>query len=117
MAGLIKLREEVHNSILRMRSIEAMLERPDFERLWDDSNNAQQDALRALVKKNDKDAVRNWIRNHPSLELAEKKLVELKKIACQLCIPNYSRKSKLELIRDIQAKEKMYGEKQSLHVG
>jgi len=103
--GLIKLQEDLHNTILKLRSIEAIVGRPQFERLWDDSSPEQQAALMINIQNADKENVIIWERDHPSLELGEKSLTCLKRIACRLGLVNYSRKGKLELIRDIQEKE------------
>lgn len=105
MIGVIKLRESLHNKLLRLRSIEAMLERPGFNRLWEDSSSEQQSKLSAAVEAGDRDAVHVWMRDHPSLELGERSLTDLKRIARNLSILNYSRKGKLELIRDIKERE------------
>lgn len=107
--GLIKLQEELHHKVLKLRSIEAMIRRPEFERLWADSSNEHQEALKKLIDVADKDKVREWIRNHPSLDLAEKPLCDLQKIAYKLGIKNYSRLGKVDLVRAIRNKEEKYG--------
>ena len=113
--GLIKLQEELHHHLLKLRSIEATIRQPQFERLWADSNETQQLVLRAYIKNADKDAVIRWSREHPSLQLGEKSLADLKKIAYRLGIKNYSRKGKIELIQDISKKEEQYGSQQGIH--
>jgi len=107
--GLIRIQEELHHRILKLRSIEAIIRRPQFERLWADSAPVDQGILEKHLADADKDAIIKWAKEHPSLELVEKPLVDLKKIAYNLGITNYSRKGKLELVQDIQEKEKQYG--------
>jgi len=92
-----------------------MIRRPQFERLWGDSSDESKKQLQTHILAADKKAVVKWMREHPSLELAEKPLVDLKTIARRLGITNYSRKGKLELIRDIENKEKRYGSQQGIH--
>lgn len=106
--GLIKLQEELHHRLLKLRSIEALIRQPQFERLWDDSSEETQKELKGYIEKADKENVRKWMTEHPSLELAEKSLTVIKKIAARLGISNYSRKGKLELVQDIKEKEKVY---------
>ena len=113
--GIIKLQEEIHNRLLRLRSIDAILRRPQFERLWADSSEQEQQSLKAAIELLDKDAIITWMKEHTSLELAEKSLSDLKKIAYKLGITNYSRKGKLELMQDIREKEKQYGTQQGIH--
>jgi hypothetical protein len=112
--GIIKLQEELHHRLLKLRSIEAIVRRPQFERLWADSTEDQQRQLKESIEKLDKVSIRKWMMEHPSLELVEKPLTELKKIAHRLGVSNYSRKGKLELVQDIQEKEKTYGTHQSV---
>lgn len=114
MAGLIRLQEQIHNRLLRLRSIEAMVRQPQFERLWADSDKKQQEIVESYIDAADRDKVREWMRKHPSLELAERPLKELYKIASRMGIVNYSRKGRLELIRAIQKKEQN-GTQQSVH--
>lgn len=112
--GCIKLQEELHNRILKLRSIESMVNRPQFERLWDDSSQKQKSRLHTLISCAARDGVRHWIRNHPSLDLMEKKLCDLQRIAYRLGIKNYSRKGKLQLVEDIRMNEEKYGTHQSI---
>jgi len=108
MAGLIKLREQLHNKMLVARSIEAILARPHFERLWDDSTLDQQTALRQMVLGVNKDKVLEWIRTHPSICLEEKSMRALFDLAQKYRIKNYSRLQReklILLIRDAEAQD------------
>lgn len=105
MAGLIRMQEEIHNKILKLRSIEAMISRPSFPRLWEDSPDDLKDDFQILLDNIDKEGILVWIRDHPSLELGERSLTDLKRIAQRLGIKNYSRKGKPELINDIEDRE------------
>lgn len=82
-----------------------MILQPQFDQLWEDSDESLQNGLKTLIDLADRDGIINWIRNHPSLELGERTLADLKRIARRLGVINYSRKDKLSLIRDIQEKQ------------
>jgi hypothetical protein len=92
-----------------------MIRRPQFERLWGDSDECGKVQLQQYLFEANKDGVIRWMKDHPSLQLEEKPLVDLKKIAYKLGISNYSRKGKLQLVRDIKEKEDKYGTHQGLH--
>ena len=94
-----------------------MMLRHQFQRLWNDSSAEEKDAFLLYLKAADKEGCRAWIQLHPSLDLTEKPLSQLKEIAAKLRIKNYSRKGKLELVRDIESKEKQYGSQQGVHAG
>lgn len=91
-----------------------MIRRPQFDRLWADSSDEDKARLMKFIEQANRDEVRVWIRTHPSLDLAEKPLCDLQKIAYKLGIKNYSRLGKLELVRAIKTKEEKYGTQQSL---
>ncbi len=92
-----------------------MIRRTQFERLWGDSDESEKVQIQQYLFEANKDGVIQWMKEHPSLELEEKPLVDLKKIAYKLGILNYSRKGKLQLVRDIKEKEKQYGTQQGIH--
>ena len=91
-----------------------MVRRQQFDRLWDDSSPEQRIELKQYIFEANRDKVKKWMRDHPSLALAEKPLCDLQKIAYKLGIPNYSRQGKLELVRTIKAKEDKYGSQQGI---
>jgi hypothetical protein len=105
MAGILKLREEVHNRILKMRSLEALILRPQFERLWESSSEILRQEARVIISLGNREGLLAWIQSHPSLDLAERSTKELKEVARKLGISNWSRLSKLELLIAIQRKE------------
>ena len=112
--GMIRLQEELHWRILSLRSIETMIRRPEFERLWDDSSDEKKEELRKLIEDANRDKVKDWMTGHPSLDLTEKKLSDLQKIAYRLGVKNYSRLGKLELVKAIKTCEEQYGTQQSI---
>lgn len=107
--GLFKLREELHNRILSSRSLENIIVRPQFERLWHDSTEDQKLAVTKLIEKSDKGGVLQWMRDHPSLDVGEKTWRALITIAKQLGVRNYSRLDRMQLIQAIKEVESSCG--------
>lgn len=103
--GLLKLREELHNKLLKARSLESILLQPQFERLWEDSTARQQEECKALIVGLDKDGVSRWMRDHPSIDVGEKSVRDLYVMAQRLNIKNYTRLSKEELVATIMRLE------------
>ena len=96
---------DVHNKILSYRSIEHLINQPYFERLWQVSTGLSRILFRKMADKGDRLGCHNWIHNHPSLELGELSIRQLRKIAYEVGVKNYSRLSKYELIVGIQEKK------------
>jgi len=107
--SLPQLQEELHNQILRARNIENLLIRPQFERLWTDSNEAQKKEATEHIKEFNKAKLLDWMRTHPSIDLGEKLLRDLIPIAKQLKIKNYSRLGRIQLIQAIREMESSCG--------
>ena len=109
MERLTKLREEVHQKVLLLRSLETTILQPKFERLWLDSSRRQKDEVVTHIIKEDRKKLIAWMRNHPSIDLGEKSLRQLRVIGRRLGVKNYSRLTIAGLITAIQDKEKTYG--------
>ena len=110
MKGLLKLREEVHNRAMKSRTIENIILRPTFTRLWLDSNEKEKKEVVDIVERGDRKELNRWIREHPSLNLGERPFRNLREIGRKIGIKNYSRLSKTELIAAIIKKETSYGQ-------
>ena len=102
MIGILALREEAHNKILKLRSILNTMCKPQFEILWDNSTTEQQEEAKRIVELGDKDALGDWMSKHPSLSPAEMSWKQLASAAQKLRIKNYSRSSKVELIAAVE---------------
>lgn len=85
--------------------MEAMILRPQFERLWNDSSEEEKNVVREYIEKCDKKGLSNWLRTHRSLDLGERSYEYLREAARRLGIRNYSRLTKPELIRLIKEAE------------
>ena len=115
--GLYKIREELHNRILIDRSIEALIQRLSFERLWGYSELDQKDIVRKCVKEGNKKGIIKWMREHPAIDIGEKPLRDLYPIAKKLQIKNYSRLQRDDLIISIKKAETENVIQQRLHAG
>lgn len=109
LKGLTKLREEVHNRAITFRTIENIILRPQFTRLWIDSDESERIDIEGIVLRGDRKGVYEWIKNHPSIDLGEKPFRRLREIAKRLGIKNYARLDRLDLIVEIIDKEKEHG--------
>lgn len=103
--GLLQLLEEHHNRILLARSIEGIIIRPQFGRLWIASDEKQKQAARKIIEASDKPALLDWMKDHPSIDIGEKPIRDLYPIAKRLAIRNYSRLHREELIAAIKQAE------------
>jgi len=104
--GLIKIQEELHHRLLKLRSIDALIHRPEFEALWNDSTVPEQAELVEFITQANREALYKWVREHPSLDVTQKSLPRLRAQARRLGLENFSRLGKIELIRNILEKEK-----------
>lgn len=91
-----------HRRLLKVRSIENIISKPGFAKVWDKSSDEDKSLVVLLVSANDKIGVNKWYNKHKSLALADRSLNQLKDIAQKLRIPNYSRLSKLEIVSIIK---------------
>lgn len=91
------LKRELHQKILDMRSIEATLTKPIFERLWLASDEKQRKVAKQHILNGSKDLLKSWMEFHPDLELGELSLNKLKKLAARYRVPNYSRLTRCEI--------------------
>ena len=77
MKGLIKLKEEAHNRVLNYRTIENIILRPRFSRLWMDSTAEEKKVVVTFVEAGDRKRLQKWMLDHPSLDLGEKSLSQI----------------------------------------
>ena len=100
--NLKKVRADVHSKILNLRSIEQQINTTRFHNLWEDSTDYQRQRVEQIIGIGDRGSLWIWIRRHPSLDLGEMHVTELRRIAKLRRIPNYSRLSKIQLLTEIR---------------
>lgn len=98
MQELRELRSAIHEEAKRLRNIDYILGRPSFENLWVLSDEPQKLRLKAALMSKHKDAIINWYKSHPLIDIGEQTLIQLRETAKEMCIHNYSRLSKIELL-------------------
>jgi hypothetical protein len=106
MKRLNKARTQLHTEVKNLRNIEYMIQQSSFESLWIVSDDKQRNTILGIITARDKMRLMNWIRKHPSLELGEMSLAQLKEKGRELKIKNYSRMNKPELLMMIVATDK-----------
>jgi len=103
MQELREMRSKIHEEAKRLRNIDYILGRPSFENLWVLSDNKEKDRLRIALLSKHKDAIINWYKNHPLIDIGEQTLIQLRETAKEMCIHNYSRLGKIELLVAIKS--------------
>ncbi len=101
MDKLNRIRADIHKEVNNLRNIKYMVEQESFGNLWIMSNPEQRAVVMIALEKRDKLRLINWIRKHPSIELGEMGVAQLKEIAQELKIKNWSRMVKTELLISI----------------
>ena len=105
MADLTVIKEKIHRRILDLRSIKGIIESPTIERLWSESSERLKNELIRFIEAENKEAVKQWVKDHPNIDVGEMGILKLKERARKLGISNYSRMDKRELILNITIKE------------
>lgn len=98
---LIDLRKKVHQKVLQVRNFENLLACPALDELWDKSTDDTRKELERIVLSHDRIALQKWIQEHPTIDLGERSICELKQIARRYGITGWSRLTKRELIREL----------------
>lgn len=110
-SSLSNLKKQLHEKILMLRSLESVINKPKFSRLWHESTDEEKKQVSNYIDNKDKDSLLNWLNTHRALEVGELNIRQLRETAKQMNIRNYSRLGKLDLMRAIN------GEKQSGNAG
>lgn len=100
--GLHKLREEVHNRVLKQRRIQTIVESLRFEQFWETLSDLEKASTELKAKIGAHEQLLTDIRAFESSELGEKRIRALRELAKEAGIKNYSRKSREELIRELE---------------
>ena len=103
MQELYEMRSKIHVEAKRLRNIDYILGRPSFENLWILSDDKEKERLRVGLHNKSKDFIIDWYKSHPLIDIGEQTLIQLRETAKDLCIHNYSRLSKIELLVAIKS--------------
>ncbi len=107
------IKQNLHQRILNLRAVESIVGNPQFERLYDQSDPESQYEVKQHIIEGRREALKNWMACHPSLELGEFSHNYLKKLGMTYSIPSWSRLTKPELLTEIQQWEDRHGQVQT----
>lgn len=83
------------------RNICTLLSRPDFRRLYEAAMLEDRMRVEQLVEAGAHETLRAWYRSKLNRELGDKCIRDLRQIASELCIPDYTRLKKSNLLSEI----------------
>lgn len=95
------LMETARLKLCDYRNIITLLERPDFQRLFDSCPEAEQDKVTNLIVAGAHEVLRTWYRGKNHQDLGDKSVRDLRQIASNLAIPDYARLRKSVLLSEI----------------
>jgi hypothetical protein len=104
MITLRDIRDDFHNQVLRMRSMERILESREFEQAFKKANEKQIDLLHLTLMSHHVDAARQWIRDLIEEPLGLRSYRALRDLAKNENVPRYSRLNRDQLIRALEKK-------------
>jgi hypothetical protein len=105
MDTLNNITRNIHNEILKLRSIENLISSQKFNQLFESSSEEKKKELLEILEKKNLYSLKTWVTTHPNIDLGEMNTIRLKDIAKQKRVPNYSRMYKEELINTLQSME------------
>jgi hypothetical protein len=111
MLTLKDLQTEMHQKILRLRSIESLICKSDFLQIWESASVSEKKVVIEHINAGRREQVVIWQQRHRQKDLGEMSSASLKSIGRQLGIKNYSRLTKRELIQGIQREHGRTAEK------
>lgn len=100
--ALRELRNYARVTALAYRSVAYVLGKRGMDKIWPHLTCNEQARISAWVKLGESENLKDWVHDHPHLELGEKSVARLRGIAADLDISNYSRLSKHRLISAIK---------------
>ena len=96
--------------INKRRSIVTLLNSIKFRRIWNHSTEEQKKIFVKDLKCRDIQLIKDWLNNHPSIDLEEKNIRQLRNIAKELGIRNWCRMTLVEIINAITDERKKQNE-------
>lgn len=99
----------IRDLLNRARSIDRTVEGEVFLRVFESSPLSLQQEAIELIKDLDTEGLKRWIQDREYLDLSDRTTVWLRDKAAKIGIKNYSRMSRVELIREITHEETRNG--------
>ena len=93
---------EVHDRFLQMKPVLCLVDNPKFQELWRLSDSATRHRALHAINNRDPVTVREWMAEHPSIDVEDLPISQLRQRGSRLAIPRYSRMSKEDLILAIK---------------
>ena len=97
---IYELQGVIHDRVLLLRSIEYLVNKPLFERLYQQSTHNEQANIRSYIQDLDRKEILAWMLKN--LDTSELPVSALRVMAKGFSIKNYSRLPKYELIERLQ---------------
>lgn len=98
---LRELRNRARIRALDYRSVQYSLAKQGWDRIWEHLEEHEKIMIEGWVIGGESMELKDWVHDHPHLDLGEKSVERLRKMASDLGIKNYSRLSKHRLISAI----------------
>ena len=98
---LRELRNRARLRVLDYRSVQYVLGKRGWDKIWAYLEDYEKVMIESWVIAGSSVELKDWVHDHPHLDLGEKSLGRLRKMAADLGIKNYSRISKHRLISAI----------------
>jgi hypothetical protein len=102
---LSEILDAILDSANNYRSLARVLDQTKTFELWEQSTDEQKEILVQAIQSQDRVTVQTWVRHHPKRDNTQLTVKELYAKARELGVINYSRKSTIELIQDINDAE------------
>jgi hypothetical protein len=99
---LERLQGELRRKILDLRSVDAVVYKTGFRRLFEASTKEQKEEVRKLILEGEREKVAEWLLTHPKVDLGELSGNKLKELGKRLGVINYSRLDRVELAIEIE---------------
>jgi hypothetical protein len=99
---LNRLRGKVHRNILNLRSVEAVIYKDEFERLYEASTEEQKKEVEKIILDGGRIKLADWMLMHPDIDPGELSGNKVKELAKRLGIANYSRLGRATLVSMIE---------------
>jgi hypothetical protein len=92
------MQQTTHQSLLTIRNLEHLINTPRFELAYLEAEYKEKEIVKLYIHNQRLCAVKNWLQRNSTTDLEDRSLADLRKLAGQLGITNYSTYVKIQLI-------------------